>query len=114
MLSQGNFDSVHHLLPDKTEAVIFAHTDDLVEHTRNGSVDASLISGLPEDEKGLVTFSSTLVSPRAMFSAEPADTLRLLSSCGFTSAVESLLIVSFLFQVHLNVLVSPHFMHSVC
>jgi hypothetical protein len=76
VLSQGNFDSVHHLVPDKTKPVIFSHVDDLVAHTRNGSVDASLISGLPENEKGLVLFSSTLVSVRAMFTAEPADTLR--------------------------------------
>ena len=55
---------MHHLVPDKTTAVIFAHVDDLVAHTRNSSVDASLISGLPEDETGLVTFSSTLVSVR--------------------------------------------------
>lgn len=89
VLSQGNFDSVHHLLPDKTEAVIFAHTDDLVAHTRNGSVDASLISGLPEDEKGLVTFSSTLVSPRAMFSAEPADTLRLAIDAAIVRALNN-------------------------
>jgi hypothetical protein len=62
---------VHHLLPEKTQAVIFEHKADLLAHTVNGSVHASLMSGLPEDETGLVRFSSTLVSPRTMFTKAP-------------------------------------------
>jgi hypothetical protein len=87
VLSQGNFDSVHHLFPDKAVPRIFDHVDELVACTRNGSVDASLISGLPEDATGLVTFSSALVSVRAMFSAEPADTLRLALDAAIVRAL---------------------------
>jgi hypothetical protein len=89
VLSQGNFDSVHHLLPDKAQARIFSDKDDLIAHTRNSSVDASLISGLPADDTGLVTFSSTLVSVRAMFSAEPADTLRLALDAAIVRALHA-------------------------
>lgn len=87
VLSQGNFDSVHHLVPDKTTPVFFESTSEIEEHTRTGEVDASLLSSLPENDEGLITFSSTIVSPRAMFSAEPADTLRLAIDAAIVRAL---------------------------
>jgi hypothetical protein len=67
VLSEGNWQTVHHLLPEKTKPVIFASKADLLAHTRNSSVDASLMSGLAEDETGLVRFGAGLVSPKTMF-----------------------------------------------
>ena len=87
-LSQGNFDSVQHLLPDTAQPVIFNHVDDLLEDTRKSPVHASLVSGfLGYDMTGLVAFSSTLVSARAMFTAEPADTLRLALDAAIVRAL---------------------------
>ena len=77
VLSQGNYESVHHLVPNTTTPVVFAHVDDLVDAVRNGSVDVGLLSGLPQDPTGLTTFSSTLVSPRAMFTASAASSASL-------------------------------------
>lgn len=78
VLSDGNFDSVHHLLPSTTRGVIFESTASLEAAVEAGAVDAGLISGIPQNANGLLgTFSSTLVSPRAMFSCgeEECDTL---------------------------------------
>jgi hypothetical protein len=77
VLSDANFDSVHTLLPEKTTPVKYEDMAHLIAATRNQEVDASVISGLPEDQSGLVMFSSTIVSVDTMFSALPADTLRL-------------------------------------
>jgi hypothetical protein len=87
VLSQANYDSVHHLLPSTVEPMIFSHKDDLLQHTRNGSVHASVMSSLPADSSGLVMFSSTLVSPRGMFTAEPADTLRFAIDAAIVRAL---------------------------
>jgi hypothetical protein len=88
-LSKGNFDGVHHLVPDKTTPVVFSDVDVLLECTRNGTLDASIISGFPEDETGLVTFSSTMVSVHSMFTAEPADTLRLAIDAAIVRALHA-------------------------
>jgi hypothetical protein len=89
VLSQPNYDAVHHLLPKKCEPVIFAHKEDLLKHTLNGSVHASVMSSMPADSTGLVLFSSTLVSPRGIFTAEPADTLRLAIDAAIVRALHA-------------------------
>ena len=81
-LSQANADSVHTVLPASVEVVICdgkksyygvscAGTDGIVAAVRGGEVLAGLISGLPETEVApfLHTFSSTMISPRAMLMA---------------------------------------------
>eukprot|EP00038_Savillea_parva_P007831 m.172824 g.172824 ORF g.172824 m.172824 type:complete len:368 (-) comp13588_c0_seq1:222-1325(-) len=73
VLSQGNFDSVHQLLPNGTTPVVYAHDSDLIQAVLNRSVDAGLVSGIPNPSTNLVTFSSTLVSPRGMFSCRDAE-----------------------------------------
>jgi len=73
VISTGNFDSVHHLVPSDTTAVIFNHVADLVDAVLNGSVSAGLTSGLPPSADRVVTFSSTLVSPRSMFTCGRAE-----------------------------------------
>jgi hypothetical protein len=67
-LSQGNFESVHALLPNITEAEIISDKHVLEKLVENGTLLAGLISGVPLDQSSLLkTFSSTLVSPRAAF-----------------------------------------------
>ena len=61
---------VHHLLPSKTVAVVFSSSDELTLAVRNGSVEAGLMSGLPTSLDGIVIFSSSLVSPRGMFTCK--------------------------------------------
>jgi hypothetical protein len=87
VLSQPNYDAVHHLLPSKVEPVIFAHKEDLLKHTLNGSVHASVMSSMPADISDFVTFSSTIISTRGMFTAEPADTLRLAIDAAIVRAL---------------------------
>jgi hypothetical protein len=87
VISQGNFDSVHHLVPDKTIPVIIDNTDHVVEFTLNGSVDAALLSSAPAPVKKIIQFTSTLVSPRGMFTADPADTLRLAIDAAIVRAL---------------------------
>eukprot|EP00928_Gymnodinium_smaydae_P078902 TRINITY_DN62959_c0_g1_i1.p1 TRINITY_DN62959_c0_g1~~TRINITY_DN62959_c0_g1_i1.p1 ORF type:complete len:363 (-),score=56.29 TRINITY_DN62959_c0_g1_i1:60-1148(-) len=73
-ISQANYDSVHTVLPSNTEAVIVEHTDELVEMVRNGTLVAGLLSGVPPNEdKALHTFTSTLISPRAVLLSKDAN-----------------------------------------
>lgn len=80
-LSQANYDSVHTVLPSSTEAVICdathatcKSTADMIDHIKSGDFVAGLISGLPTADQApsLHTFSSTVISLRAMFMA-PAN-----------------------------------------
>lgn len=77
VLSQGNFDSVHHLIPKATQAVIFEDAAHLMTAVHNGTVSAGLMSGTPPSKDGVATFSSMLISPRAMLTCtgEECDTL---------------------------------------
>jgi hypothetical protein len=65
-LSQGNYETVHDVLPASTVPVIATHSSELEDMVANGTVVAGLVSGVP-DRTRFITFSSTLVSPRAMF-----------------------------------------------
>ena len=58
VLSQGNYDSVHHLVPSETAPVIFEDVGDLILAVKNSSVDAGLINGLPPADAGIGTFTS--------------------------------------------------------
>jgi len=77
VLSQGNFDSVHHLVPSQTSPVVFEDLHDLLDAVKNSSVHAGLINGLPPHDAAISTFTSTIVSPRAMFTCPESacDTL---------------------------------------
>lgn len=67
-LSQANYDSVHTILPANTHPVIVLSTTAMVELVENGTLIAGLVSGVPPNDDGkLHTFSSALISPRAMF-----------------------------------------------
>jgi hypothetical protein len=78
-LTQANFDGVHNVLPSTVEPIICdgrntsvgqcSNTDELIGKITSGLVLAGLISGLPEAQfaSQLNTFSSTVVSTRAMF-----------------------------------------------
>lgn len=65
-LSQGNYETVHDVLPNNTDVVIVGHSNDLEDMVANGTLLAGLVSGVPTAGR-FVTFSSTLISPRAMF-----------------------------------------------
>lgn len=65
-LSQGNYETVHDVLPSNVVPVIVGHEWELEDLVANGTVVAGLVSGVP-DRSRFITFSSTLVSPRAMF-----------------------------------------------
>lgn len=65
-LSDGNWQTVHDVLPNDTVPVIVGHTAELEEMVANETLVAGLVSGVP-DRSRFITFSSTLVSPRAMF-----------------------------------------------
>jgi len=98
-LTQANFDSVHNMLPSSIEKVICDNTTqfslicdsvtDMIELIKNGDVLAGLISGLPESTHApsLNTFSSTVVSTRAMLMApiQSSDTPHGTSSTSASS-----------------------------
>jgi len=65
-LSQGNYETVHDVLPSDTVPVIATHSSELYDLVANGTLVGGLVSGVPEAGR-FITFSSTLVSPRAMF-----------------------------------------------
>ena len=67
VLSGGNFESVNYMLPLTVTAVVFTTSAELEEAVINGSVTAGLMSGLPSVSDDLAAFSSTAISPRAMF-----------------------------------------------
>merc|ERR1711963_416474 len=80
-ISQANFDSVHNVLPDSVQVVLCdgtshfgltcSGTQDMINLIKNGDLLAGLISGLPDHDQAphLNTFSSTVVSTRAMLMA---------------------------------------------
>lgn len=78
VLSQANYDSVHNLLPTKTRPVVYKSAAELSAAVVSGAVHVGLVSGVPQADAPILSFSSTLVSPRAMFAcAEPGcETMR--------------------------------------
>lgn len=70
-LSEANYDSVHNVIPRSVEPVYLSSTGDMIARIMSGDILAGLISGLPEAEHApsLNTFSSTVVSTRAMLMA---------------------------------------------
>eukprot|EP00941_MAST-03F_sp_MAST-3F-sp1_P002196 g2196.t1 len=66
VLSQGNFETVHHLLHKDASMVLAKSTTELYELVENGTVDAGLISGMP-DKSRFDVHPSGSISPRAMF-----------------------------------------------
>ena len=73
VLSAGNFDSVNHMLPSTVTAVVFTTSGELEQAVTNGSVSAGLVSGQPSATVDLAAFSSTSISPRAMFTQRGGD-----------------------------------------
>jgi hypothetical protein len=61
---------VHHLMPSKTVPAVVSSSDELIMAVRNGTVEAGLMSGLPTSLDGIAIFSSSLVSPRGMFTCK--------------------------------------------
>jgi hypothetical protein len=83
-LTQANYDAVHTVLSDNADVIICDgtdptylascdETDDMIQLIKDGEILAGLISGLPEANESihLHTFSSTVVSLRAMYMAPP-------------------------------------------
>jgi hypothetical protein len=82
-LSQANYDAVQTVLSDNVQVVICDgtntlypgcdSTDELIQLIKDGAILAGLISGLPESQHAdqLNTFTSTVISLRAMFMAPP-------------------------------------------
>ena len=71
-LSQGNYETVKDMLPTTTTPIIFSHLEDLEFAVTNGSLVGGLVSSTPAGS--FHTFSSTLVSPRAMLTPDvPAN-----------------------------------------
>ena len=71
-LSQGNYETVKDMLPTTTTPIIFSHSEDLEFAVTNGSLVGGLVSSTPAGS--FHTFSSTLVSPRAMLTPDvPAN-----------------------------------------
>lgn len=79
-VSMGNYRMVHHLVPNATP-VIIKHVEELESAVRNGTIDAALISGVPDDTEFDI-YNSGSISPRGMmtrqgdtFSRQLADAL---------------------------------------
>jgi hypothetical protein len=89
VLSTANFDSIHHLVPAHTEAVIFEDTQDVVNAVVNGDIDAGLVSGIPPLHSEIYTFSSTIVSLRAMFVHDDAGSLRYAIDAAIVRALHT-------------------------
>lgn len=64
-LSEGDFHSVQPVLPPGTRNVVMNGLTALADAVSSGQVLAALVSGNPP--AGFVSFSSTIVSPRALF-----------------------------------------------
>merc|ERR1711871_1839964 len=71
-LSQGNYETVHHILPDNIQVAIFDHTEDIIDCVLNQDCVAGLISGIPHNDN-LNVFSSEQVSLRAMLTCPTQD-----------------------------------------
>lgn len=76
VLSQGNFDTIHHIAPNAIP-VIADGLDSLYTMVSDGTVDVGLISGKPDPAR-YKTFPSGAISPRSMMTRKNETTTRRL------------------------------------
>lgn len=76
VLSQGNYDTIHHILPNAIP-VIASSTEHLYQLVENDQVDIGLISGIPDSSR-FDSFPSGAISPRAIMTRKDDHATRQL------------------------------------